>query len=459
METPYILLVEDEPAHAELVQRAFELRADPARLVCAGSLAEARDCLAATPPQLIIADWRLPDGESLELLHGAAAATIPMIIMTSYGSEHVAVEAMKAGVLDYIVKSEEVLLDMPHIAQRAIQQWQAQVERTRIQAALRQSEAQFRLLAENATDLIARLTTQGRYLYASPAACRLLGVEAETLVGRSLIEFVHPDDIGDVQRVRQRILQPPAVALTLVHRLRDANELYIWFESTAHVLFDEQTGAPLEIHVASRDITQRKLAEEELQRAHHALEQAYEATLDGWSRALELRDRETQGHTQRVTDMMLRLAHVMGLPPEKLIHVRRGVLLHDIGKLGVPDEILHKPGPLTEAEWVEMRRHPIYAFDMLYPITYLHPALDIPYCHHEWWDGSGYPRGLKGAEIPLEARLFAIVDVWDALSSDRPYRKACAPAEVRAHLQKQAGCQFEPCLVEVFLSLLDETPA
>jgi putative nucleotidyltransferase with HDIG domain len=192
-----------------------------------------------------------------------------------------------------------------------------------------------------------------------------------------------------------------------------------------------------------------------LQRSHVELALAYDTTLEGWSRALDLRDRETEGHTQRVTEMTLKLAGAMGLGENELTHLRRGALLHDIGKMGIPDDILHKPGPLTDDEWVIMRRHPTYAFEMLSPITFLHPAIDIPYCHHEKWDGTGYPRGLTGDAIPLPARIFAVVDVWDALRSDRPYRARWPEAQVRDYLRQQAGHHFEPGVVEAFLKMAD----
>jgi putative nucleotidyltransferase with HDIG domain len=182
---------------------------------------------------------------------------------------------------------------------------------------------------------------------------------------------------------------------------------------------------------------------------------AYDTTLEGWSRALDLRDRETGGHTLRVTALAVELARAMGMPEEQIVHLRRGALLHDIGKMAIPDEILHKPGPLTPEEMAVMRRHPQYAYELLWPIEYLRPALDIPYCHHERWDGGGYPRGLRGEEIPLAARIFAVVDVWDALSSERPYRPAWPPEQVRAYLRAEAGRQFDPTVVEVFLRLLD----
>jgi len=191
----------------------------------------------------------------------------------------------------------------------------------------------------------------------------------------------------------------------------------------------------------------------DLQRSNTDLELAYDTTLEGWSRALDLRDKETEGHTQRVTDVSERLARAMGLSEAELMQMRRGALLHDIGKMGIPDSILLKPAPLTDDEWTVMRRHPLYAFDLISPIAYLRPALDIPYCHHEKWDGSGYPRGLKGDLIPLAARIFAVVDVWDALRSDRPYRPAWPEDQVREHIRGLSGTHFDPRVVQAFMSL------
>jgi putative nucleotidyltransferase with HDIG domain len=195
---------------------------------------------------------------------------------------------------------------------------------------------------------------------------------------------------------------------------------------------------------------------ENLQRSNVDLVLAYDATIEGWSAALDLRDKETEGHSQRVTEMTMQLARSLGIGEAELVHVRRGALLHDIGKMGVPDTILLKPDKLTDEEWVLMRRHPQFAFDMLAPITYLKPALDIPYCHHEKWDGTGYPRGLKGEEIPLSARIFAVVDVYDALTSDRPYRKAWPEEKVLEHIKANIGTHFDPKAVELLLKMISE---
>lgn len=190
-----------------------------------------------------------------------------------------------------------------------------------------------------------------------------------------------------------------------------------------------------------------------LQRSNMDLTLAYDTTLEGWSRAMDLRDKETEGHTQRVTEIALRLARRIGFSEEDLIQIRRGSLLHDIGKMGIPDSILLKTGPLSQEEWVIMRKHPGYAYELLYPIPYLRKALEIPYCHHERWDGTGYPQGLKGEQIPLAARVFAVIDVWDALTSNRPYRQKWSEEEVKKYLREQSGTHFDPKIVESFLQM------
>mgnify|MGYP000884181698 CR=1 FL=1 len=191
----------------------------------------------------------------------------------------------------------------------------------------------------------------------------------------------------------------------------------------------------------------------DLNRSNQELAMAYESTLEGWSRALDLRDHETEGHSQRVTASTVRLAEAYGIRAPEMVHIRRGALLHDIGKLGIPDAILHKNGPLTDEEWTIMRRHPEYARDMLQPIPFLRPAIDIPYAHHERWDGSGYPRGLKGTDIPIAARLFALADVWDALRLDRPYRAGKPADEVRQFIREGRGVAFDPEIADLFLSM------
>ncbi|HSK89410.1 MAG TPA: HD domain-containing phosphohydrolase [Anaerolineales bacterium] len=200
----------------------------------------------------------------------------------------------------------------------------------------------------------------------------------------------------------------------------------------------------------------QKLIQErtKLQEVNAQLLTAYEATIEGWSHALDLRDRETEGHSRRVTELTEKMAKALRMNEEEIMHLRRGALLHDMGKIGIPDAILHKPAALTDEEWVIMRKHPQLAYDMLHSVEYLHPALEIPLNHHEKWDGTGYPRGLQGQEIPLSARLFAVVDVWDALTSDRPYRKAWSEEEARTYIREQSGKHFDPQVVELFFKII-----
>jgi PAS domain S-box-containing protein/putative nucleotidyltransferase with HDIG domain len=192
----------------------------------------------------------------------------------------------------------------------------------------------------------------------------------------------------------------------------------------------------------------------DLQRSNTEIVRAYEDTIEGWSNALDLRDHETEGHTKRVTNLTLQLAQEMGLRQSDLVQIRRGALLHDIGKMGIPDSILLKEGPLTDEERSIMNNHPTYAYELLSPITYLRQAMEIPFCHHEKWDGSGYPRGLRHEMIPLEARIFSIIDVYDALRSDRPYRKGLSEETVLRYISDRSGTQFDPQIVQVFLDMV-----
>jgi PAS domain S-box-containing protein len=194
----------------------------------------------------------------------------------------------------------------------------------------------------------------------------------------------------------------------------------------------------------------------DLERSNRELMLAYDGAIEGWSRALDYRDKATEGHSRRVSEITVQIARAMGMRDDELVNVRRGALLHDIGKMGMPDSVLLKPSRLSKEEWDIMCKHPSYAYDLLWPITFLRPAIDIPYCHHEKWDGTGYPRGLKAEQIPLSARIFAVVDVWDALCSDRPYRPAWSAAKALSYIRGQAGKHFDPVAVESFCKIFSE---
>ncbi len=256
---------------------------------------------------------------------------------------------------------------------------------------------------------------------------------------RAVLDFAMKNLIEDqaAYDVEFKIRRPTDGEIIAIHSVAE-------FDITRNVVFG-----------IIQDITIRKNAEEERNKSVEELKIAYDATIEGWSHAMDLRDKETEGHTQRVTAITLKLARECGIAEGNIIHIRRGTLLHDIGKLGVPDAILHKPGPLTPEEWSIMLKHPEYAYQMLQPVEYLRPAMDIPYCHHERWDGTGYPRGLKGEEIPLAARIFAVIDVWDALTSDRPYRQAWSKEKAFTYILEQRGKHFDPSILDVFIQFME----
>ena len=331
----------------------------------------------------------------------------------------------------------------------------------RQQADLAESEQRYRSLVEHSPEGIL-VYSDSRIAYLNGAALKLFGAEtSQQLLGRSVFDVVHPD-WHDEARERARLSQQDRESSSLAefkYLRMDGSAVEVEAVSTP-ILFEGKPAG----QVLIRDITGRKQAEREIHHLHTELTQAYQralnaydATIEGWSRALDYRDHETEGHSRRVTELTMQLAQAIGVGAEDLIHVRRGALLHDIGKMAVPDSVLLKPGPLDAAEWEVMRRHPAYAQEMLTPIAFLRPALDIPRCHHEKWDGTGYPEGLRGEQIPLAARLFAVVDVWDALRSDRPYRKAWDRDRTLDHIRGLSETHFDPQVVGTFLALMVES--
>jgi putative two-component system response regulator len=291
------------------------------------------------------------------------------------------------------------------------------------------------------------------------------GVQALEKLSRLLPDLILLDVMMpgmDGFEVCRRIRSTPSIAeipIIMLTALDDKKSLMIGLEAGA----DDYLTKPYdryELLARLMGITRlnryRKLVDERTntEETHAQLLAAYEATIDGWSHALDLRDRETAGHSQRVAQLTVQLAIMADVPQNEIVHIRRGALLHDMGKLAIPDSILLKPAALNEEEWTWMKKHPEYAKEMISSIEYLRPALDIPYCHHEKWDGTGYPRGLKGEAIPFAARLFAVVDVWDALTSDRPYRPAWTQQKALEHIQNESGKHFEPLVVELFRKMM-----
>ena len=276
-----------------------------------------------------------------------------------------------------------------------------------------------------------------------------------------LLDVMMPDITGYqvCQRVRQNrdIAEIPIIILTA---LDDHKSMLLALEAGA----DDFLSKPFDRHELRARVAgimrlnrYQKLNDERtnLEKAHVKLLNAYDATILGWSKAVTLRDQETEEHNQRVAKISVALAEKIGLQGKDLRYIKWGALLHDIGKIGISDTILLKNGKLTPEEWILMQKHPQLAFDMLKDISYLRPSIDIPYCHHEKWDGSGYPRGLKGTEIPLSARIFAFADVWDALLSDRPYRKAWTREKTLTYIKQETGKHFDPNILSYFLAFIE----
>jgi putative nucleotidyltransferase with HDIG domain len=255
------------------------------------------------------------------------------------------------------------------------------------------------------------------------------------------------------------------ISLAVSPEIKDADQTVTYFNLQVYpfksgllvVVRDISHESYIEQSVYNRrnelDILTRNLIED-LKEANLELNRAYQTTLEGWAKALELRDTETKGHSMRVVHLTQKLARTMGIEESKIVFYSYGALLHDIGKMGIPDRILLKPGPLNDSEWNIMKQHPVIAENLLSSIEFLGKSLDIIAFHHEKWNGKGYPYGLKGEEIPLPARIFSVVDVYDALTSDRPYRLAWAKNDVLQYIQEHSGIDFDPWVVEAFLSMI-----
>jgi PAS domain S-box-containing protein len=444
-----VLVLEDRPVDAELI--LYEMKRSG--YDCASKRVDTEeDYLKAIEecPDIILADYSLPQFTAMQALHllQERGLDIPFIVVTGTISEEAAVETMIQGAADYLLKDR--LGRLGQAVQRTLQQKALRDEKRKSEQALRLSEDKFSKAFRISPDAISIVRfSDGKYIEVNEGFSRLTGFSPETVVGQNNLTINIWAILDESQNFFNVMKESSEVSNMEGVFKRSDGSVWIGLVSARIIEVNEE---PCIISII-RDITERKRAELDLQRAHADLAGAYEATIEGWSNVLDLRDKETEGHTQRVTEATIRLARAMGISEDQIIHIRRGALLHDIGKMAIPDGILQKPAPLTEDEWKEMRRHPEYAYHMLFPIVYLRPALDIPYCHHERWDGTGYPRGLKGEQIPLSARIFSIIDVWDALLSNRPYRKGCSEDAVLEYIQKHSGTSFDPRLVDAFLEL------
>lgn len=450
-----ILFVEDNPADLEITLHQLKKSGfEPSWT----NVITRDDYLLALEdlPDIILADYTLPGFNAVEALKllKARDLDIPFIVVSGTISEEVAVKCMKLGASDYLLKDRLTRLG-PAIEQ-ALEQKKLRDEQIRAQAQLRLLSS----AVEQSTEGIAVTDLQGNFLFVNQALAAMHGYTQEEMIGRHVSLLHTPDQYQLIEQAHHRVLLLGDFTGEIVRIISNKTS----FPSQTHIsLLKDEDNNPIGMVRIIRDITDRKKNEEkiqvllkELKQSNRELAAAYDETLEGWVRFLDLRDNATEGHTQRVTRVTLDLAEKIGYSQKEIVHLRRGALLHDIGKMGIPDEILQKPGPLDENEWKIMRKHPEFAFKILAPIEFLRPALEIPQCHHEKWDGSGYPNHLTGDHIPLSARLFAIVDVWDALNSDRPYRKAWPAHRVKQYIKEQSGVHFDPEIVPVFLDHINE---
>ncbi|MGE3074439.1 MAG: HD domain-containing phosphohydrolase [Dehalococcoidia bacterium] len=441
-----ILLVEDSSDDAyllerELVRLGFEL--DLERVETEAGMVSA---LRSGKWDLVLSDYSLPSFNApaaLEVLK-KQGLDIPFVIVSGTVGEDTAVSSLKAGAADFIVKGKFARLG-PAIERELAEADQRRARRA-AEASWAESERRFELAFQASPSPMAVLDDQYRFAEVNRRFTALFGLEPKVVCGKTPSELGLWTSEQDPLLLAEQMEEGgtvPGVETTLV--CPDGRKVVGLLSAVAV----ELRGARC-ILASFLDITERKHAELAVEQSRDELAHAYESTLQGWAKALELRDAETEGHSQRVTDLTVTMARLAGIAGDELVHIRRGALLHDIGKMGVPDSILLKPGPLTDDEWVVMRMHPTFAYEMLQSIEFLRPALEVPLCHHERWDGGGYPRGLAGEMIPLAARLFAVVDVWDALSSPRPYKPAWDQDRVFHHVRSLRGSHFDPLAVDIF---------
>lgn len=447
----HVLIAEDSEDDTFLLIRQLKQGGyDPTyeRVETSRGLVESLD---RQPWDIVISDYAMPQFGGLDALRivKERRPDLPFILVSGTIGEDTAVTAMRAGAQDYIMKSN--LTRLVPAVERELREAQVRRARQQAEVELHRSDERFRLTIEGVHDYaIFMLDPDGRIINWNEGAERVFGYKVPEIIGQHFARFYLRQD-QDSNKPLDDLRSAAAEGRFGDEGWRCRKDgTQFWADSVITTLRDDNGNMRGFVEIA-RDITERKHAQEEIKRYNLELTHAYDATIEGWSRALDLRDRETEGHTLRVTESAEELARLMDFSTTELVHLHRGALLHDIGKMGIPDRILLKPGWLDAEEWEVMRLHPTYAYEWLSPIAFLAPSLDIPYCHHEKWDGSGYPRGLAGEEIPLAARIFTVVDVWDALTSDRPYRTAWPKSQARRYLREQSNIQFDPRVVETFL--------
>ncbi len=447
---PTILIIDDDLTMRKTLHTI--LSNDGYDITLASNGEEGLSKAAKVSPDVILLDILMPGMDGFEVCKQARndplLREVPILIISGLDDRESLIQGLEAGADDYIFKP----VDGAEL--RARIKTIVRLNRYRL---LQDERNWAETLIQLSPDGMITLTRDGSMTQANPKALAMLNCTSlDKIIGKPLGDFITNDDLEVFYQTHSSLMDQGASSQPVT--------LDTAFEQTSHIPL------PVELHITPfkmknkdyiqvvvRDSSDRKLVEDQLQNAFDTIQLSIDETISAWGKALEIRDFVTQGHIQHIIDLTVKTARSLGFDEERILHLRRGAALHDIGKIGIPDGILLKPGTLSPEEWAIMRKHPIYAYEILSSVFFLLPSTLIPLYHHERWDGSGYPQGLKGEDIPIEARIFAVVDVWESLSSDRPFRLAWKEDKVRAYLQQQAGILFDPHIVDVFLNQVVKT--
>jgi len=450
-----ILLVEDDPAHAEAVKCAFLDSGMKTKLEVAGSLLEYRRRVAAHPPHIAIMDLNLPDGHAIEALSSQPEdRPFPILLITGFGDERVAVEAMKAGAIDYVVKSSEAFAAMPRTVERALREWNLLQERKRAEDARSQAEENFRRYMDESPMGIHIVSPKGETLYANRAILDIYGFkDIEELRSTPVKNRYTPDSYAEFQIRRKKRMNgedsPFKYEISIIRKTGEIRRLEVYRKE---ILWNGQK----QFEAIYQDITERRKSEEKLLSTLDSLRKAIDGTIRVLSLAVEKRDPYTAGHQKRVADLARAIGQEMGLAKERLEGLGLAGIIHDVGKISIPAEILSKPGPLTENEYMLIQEHPQIGHDILSDIDFSYPIAKIVLQHHERMNGSGYPAGLKGDDILLEARILAVSDVVEAMASHRPFRPALGIDAALEEIDKSKGVLYDSDVAAACLKLFRE---